>query len=213
MTVAIAIAAVALVVCAVVVVDAIAGARAEDAVEAQVEPEVGVDVRARIGGPFGGLRAITGRIPVLELTAAAVPVPDQDLVITDLLVEVRDLVVEGDAPVAGEGTFRAALDVTQVRAAAPPELADLIDLSDDALVVDLGLAAVPLDVVVVPLAGGDASLRLEPPGDIALLDEVVGGVTEVPLEVPDGVVVAAAAVVGARLVLTGTLDPVVVAAG
>ncbi len=184
--------------------------RAEQRIAEEVATQVGVPVRVQIGGTLPGLSVLAGRIDRLSLAAESVPAGD--VVLDRLDVEVLDLRLEGDLPVAGTGTFVASLGQARVRQAAPPLLRDLVTLEPGRAVVGTGLLTVPLVLTVA----GDV-LTVAPdidPGVAQLLSgvlpELVEGL-EVPLDVPAGVVVTRAAVVDATLQLSGTLDPVVVA--
>ena len=188
-------------------VDRVAAARAESAVEAVVAEALGAPVQATVSGVLPGLSVLLAdRIAGLDLVAQAVAVPDAGVVIDELSVALTDLRLDGeDRPVAGEGRFTAAFGEAQVRAAAPDGVRDLLVLDGEGLRIDLGLASVPLELTVV----GEA-LEVGLPGEVPLLDDLLGESTRVPLDVPDGVVVVDAGVAGGRVELSGTLDPVAV---
>jgi hypothetical protein len=189
-------------------VDRLVVVRTQSVVSQAVAADVGSPVQVRVGGVLAGLRLLlTDRIEVVQLEAQAVPLPDIGVVIDHLSVEVTDLRLGADdRPVAGDGRFRAAFGQAQVRAAAPAELRGLLQLDADGLRIDAGLAAVPLEVSVV-----GAALEIGLPGEAPLLDALLGDSVRVPLDVPDGVVVVDAAVEDGQVVLSGVLDPVVVA--
>lgn len=188
-------------------VERVSASRAEAAVEAVVADALDRPVQVAIHGTLPGLSVLlTGRIARLDVAAQDVAVPAAGVVIDDLSVVLTDLRLDGeDRPVAGEGRFTAAFGEAQVRAAAPAAVRDLLVLDGRGLRIDLGLASVPLELTVV-----GAALEVGLPGEVPLLDDLLGQATRVPLDVPDGVVVVDASITGGRVELSGVLDPVVV---
>lgn len=182
-------------------------ANAEQRITEEVSDAVGVPVTATIEGWPNAPGILRGVIPRLSVDGQDVPIPDSEVVIDDLTVDVTELQLQDEAPVDGEGTFTAALSQAQVQAAAPPDLANLVSLTDDALVLDAGLFTVPLrlrldgQVLVVEFPTTGTSLE-------GIAELFGAGPQRVPLDPPAGVVVTDAEVRDGMLVLSGSLDPV-----
>lgn len=198
---------VVLLVAALLLVEWRVTANAEQRITDEVSDAVGVPMTATIEGWPNAPGVLRGVIPRLSVAGQDVPVPDSDVVIDDLAVDLTDLQLQDETPVDGEGTFTAALSQDEVRSAAPPNLAGLVSLTDDALVLDAGLFSVPLQlrldgqVLVVEFPTTGTSLEA--------IAELFGAEPQrVPLNPPDGVVVTHAEVQGGMLLLSGTLDPV-----
>ena len=180
--------AIVAVLAAVLDVDRLVLRGAEGRIAEQVAAEVGVDVRVDIDGRLAGLSVLRGRIGRLTLSAREVPL--EQAVLDRLTVDLRDLRLDDDVPVAGVGTFEATLTQAQVRQAAPPLLGDLLSLGPEGASVGSGLLTVPLSLAV---EGED--LLVSPDLDAGLADllaDLVPGLAEgirVPLDPPEGVVV------------------------
>ncbi|MEE8602760.1 hypothetical protein [Euzebya tangerina] len=193
-----------------VLLDSYSREQATLAIAQDVEEELGVPVQVELGGFGTGLASLAGRIGGVELTAVEVPLVDVEppgLHITRLDTTIVDLQVSDRVPTSGSGTFRAAFDTEEVQRAAGEGIGQAIGLEDGAVVVDLAVAEVRLDVAIEQ---GD--LRFVPPEELGIIDRLIGDDLLVPLDVPEGVVVQEAAVEQDMLVITGTLDPVELAA-
>ncbi|CAN5543592.1 hypothetical protein BH24ACT15_BH24ACT15_09680 [soil metagenome] len=190
-----------------VAVNVVARSRAETIVEREVAAVLDAPVQARIGGRLSGLKVLLGRIDRLDLQATDVPLPDSAAAIDVITAELVDVRLTDQQPSGGQGTFDAVLSQEQVRRAVPVDLAPLISLSPDALVVDLGFTSFPLRPTVA-----EGSLRFVPIDDLGpLVEGLITGVGTIPLQLPPGVVLQDAAVVDGGLRLTGTVDAAEVA--
>lgn len=183
--------------------------RAESRIASEVGAELGAPVEVDITSRPAAFGVLGGQIDTLSLTAAAVPLERQPVVIERLEVEATGIAFDGDVVTDGAATFRAVLAEDQVRAAVPVLLAGLLEVTDEALVVDAGLLRIPLALSVA-----DDALIVRPDGAvgeaaIALLGDLDGLVDPIPLHSPDGVVVTGVVVEPDGLVFSGTLDPVV----
>lgn len=195
------------VVCGLVVLNAVAGSRAEAIVEREVEAVIGAPVQAQISGQLSGLKVLAGRLDRLDLQARQVPIPDSAAVIDLITAELTDVHLTDQRPSGGTGTFEAWLSDAQVRRAVPTDLAPLISLGSDALDVDLGFTVLPLQATV-----SDGSLQFVPSDDLgSLVEGLIAGLSTVPLQLPPGIALQDAEVIDGRLRLAGTVDAAAVA--
>ena len=183
--------------------------RAESRIATEVGAQLGAPVEVDITSRPAAFGVLSGQIDTLRLTAAAVPLERQPVVIERLEVEATGIAFDGEVVTDGAATFRAVLAEDQVRAAVPVLLAGLLEVTDEALVIDAGLLRIPLALSVA-----DDALIVQPDGAVgeaavALLGDLDGLVDPIPLHSPDGVVVTGVVVEPDGLVFSGTLDPVV----
>ncbi len=188
---------------------------AESRIEAAVTDELGGPVQATLDGRLAGLAVLRGHVAGLRLEGVDVPLEDSPL-LASLSVHLRDLELVDGQPVSGTGTFVARLTEIAVQQQAPPLLVDLIALEDDRAVLGAGLLQIPLQLSV---SGEDLVVTptIADPTVAGLLDGLLGGALQdgirIPLDLPTGVTVQEVTVSDGFLVLTGTLNPVVVVGG